>query len=150
MPLRKSPTRTPAFLPAKRANAPEMHRTAYPEGKTRVELNALRHGLKAWSFFSHLAKSRRAREEFNGLYPALYAALLPDETGIDLLKRTTLRVWAMKQKAMPWAASPSGLPLEATDRTALQFEAIMSLKISHLRIRGVESHYVIENKGDAR
>jgi len=111
-----------------------MHRTAYPEGKTRVELNALRHGLKAWSFFSHLAKSRRAREEFNGLYPALYAALLPDETGIDLL----------------WVASPSGLPLEATDRTALQFEAIMSLKISHLRIRGVESHYVIENKGDAR
>jgi hypothetical protein len=35
-------------------------------------------------------------------------------------------------------------PLEATDRVALQFEAIMSLKISHLKTRGAESHYVIE------
>ena len=72
---------------------PEMDRTAYPEGKTRVALNALRHGLKAGSFFSHFAKSRRASEEVNGLYRALYAVLLPNETGIDLLKQTVLQVW---------------------------------------------------------
>jgi hypothetical protein len=90
MSLRKSPTRTPALLAANRANAQKCTGPRTPEAKTRVALNALRHGLKAQSFFSHLAKSRRAREEFNGLYRALYAALLPDETGIDLLKRTVL------------------------------------------------------------
>ena len=119
MPLRKSPTRTPAFLAAKRANAPEMHRTAYPEGKTRVELNALRHGLKAWSFFSHLAKSRRARQEFKGHYRALYAALLPNETGIHLLKRTVLQVWAIKTGGHVAGASPAQwVTLEAAESCA--------------------------------
>ena len=100
MSLRKSPTRTPAFLAANRANPQKCTGPRTPEGKTPVALNALHHGLKARSFFSHLTKSRRASEEFNGLYRALYAALLPDETGIHLLKRTVLRVWAMKQEAM--------------------------------------------------
>jgi len=68
MSLRKSPTRTPAFLAANRANAQKCTGPRTPEGKTRVALNALRHGLKARSFFSHLAKSRRIRDEFRGLY----------------------------------------------------------------------------------
>ena len=93
MPLRKSPTRTPAFLAANRAHAQKCTGPRTPEGKARVALNALHHGLKARSFFSHLAKSRRASEEVNGLYRALYAVLLPDETGIDLLKQTVLQVW---------------------------------------------------------
>ena len=93
MPLRKSPTRAPAFLAANRANAQKCTGPRTPEGKTRVALNALRHGLKAGSFFSHFAKSRRASGEVNGLYRALYVVLLPDETGIDLLKQTVLQVW---------------------------------------------------------
>jgi len=117
MPLRKSPTRTPAFLAANRANPQKCTGPRTPEGKTPVALNALHHGLKARSFLSHLAKSRRASEEFNGLYRALYAALLPDETGIHLLKRTVLRVWAMKQEAM--GASPAQwVTLEATESCA--------------------------------
>jgi hypothetical protein len=107
MSLRKSPTRTPALLAANRANAQKCTGPRTPEGRTRVALNALRHGLKARSFFSLLTKSRRAREEFSGLYRALYAALLPDETGIDVLKRTVLQVWAIKQEVKRWAASPA-------------------------------------------
>ena len=64
MSLRKSPTRTPAFLAADRANAQKCTGPRTPEGKTRLALNALRHGLKARTFFSHLAKSCRAPEEF--------------------------------------------------------------------------------------
>jgi hypothetical protein len=107
MSLRKTPTRTPALLAANRANARKCTGPRTPEGKIRVALNALRHGLKARSSFSILAKSRRAREEFTGLYEALYAALLPGTEGIGILKRTVLHVWAMKQEAMRWAASPT-------------------------------------------
>src|SRR6516225_4303284 len=55
-----------------------------------------------------------------------------------------------KQEAM-WRALHllNGLPWKRR-RAALQFEAIMSLKRSHLRFPGRESHYVIENKRDAR
>ena len=119
MPLRKSPTRAPAFLTANRANAQKCTGPRTPEGKTRVALNALRHGLKARSFLSHLAKSRRAREEFSGLYRALYAALLPDETGIDVLKRTVLQVWAIKTGGHVAGASPAQwVTLEATESSA--------------------------------
>jgi hypothetical protein len=106
MSLRKSPTRTPALLAANRANAQKSTGPRTPEGKIRVAPKALRHGFQAPSFFSHLAKSRRTREEFSGLYRALYAAFLPDEKGIDVLKRIVLHVWALKQEAMRWAASP--------------------------------------------
>jgi hypothetical protein len=109
MSLRKSPTRTPALLAANRANAQKCTGPRTPEGKTRVALNALRYGAKAPNFFSLLPKLRRPSEEFSGLHRALYAALLPDKTdeaAMDLLKRTVLRVWAMKQRLMRWAASP--------------------------------------------
>jgi hypothetical protein len=108
MSLRKSPTRTPALLAANRANA---HKSTGPrtlEGKRRVGLNALRHGLHAPNALTALAKSSHALREFNGLYLALYAALLPDTTderAMDLLKRTVLHVWAMKQELTRWAAS---------------------------------------------
>ena len=119
MSLRKSPTRTPAFLAANRANPQKCTGPRTPEGKTRVALNALRHGLKARSFLSHLTKSRRARQEFKGHYRALYAALLPNETGIHLLKRTVLQVWAIKTGGHVAGASPAQwVTLEATESCA--------------------------------
>src|SRR5271167_503966 len=108
MSLRRSPTRTPALLAANRANAQKSTGPRTPEGKNRVALSAVRHGLHAPNFLSALAKSSRALQEYRGLYLALYAALLPDKTdeaATDLLKRTVLRVWAMKQELMRWAAS---------------------------------------------
>ena len=106
MSLRKSPTRTPALLAANRANAVKSTGPRTREGKAQVARNALRHGFQARSFFSLLGRSRRAWEEFNRLYRALDAALLVDEKEIPLLKETVLKVWAMKQVAMRWAASP--------------------------------------------
>ena len=96
MSLRKSPTRTPAFLAANRANAQKCAGPRTREGKARVARNALRLGLHAWSFTSLLGKSRRA----------LDAALLPEETEVELVMGTVLRVWALKLGLMRWAASP--------------------------------------------
>ena len=106
MSLRKSPTRTPAFLAANRANAQKCAGPRTPEGKARVARNALRHGFRAWSFRSLLGKSRRAWDEFIRLYRALDAALLPEETEKELVMGTVLRVWALKLGIMRWAASP--------------------------------------------
>jgi hypothetical protein len=47
-------------------------------------------------------------EEYKELYMALYAALLPDktdQTAVDLLQRTVLHVWTLKQRVARWAAS---------------------------------------------
>ena len=45
--LRKSPTRTEAFLAANRRNAQKCTGPRTPEGKARVSLNALKHGRYA-------------------------------------------------------------------------------------------------------
>jgi hypothetical protein len=108
MSLRKSPTRTPALLAANHANARKSTGPCTPQGKARVALGALRHGVHAPDFLSALGKSRRALEEYKQLYLTLYAALLPDkadDAAMDLLKRTVLHVWAMKQELVRWAAS---------------------------------------------
>ena len=108
MSLRKSPARTPASLAANRANAQKSTGPRTPEGKARVALDALRHGAHAPDFLSALRKSTFALEGYKQLYLALYAALLPDKAdnaAMDLLKRTVLHVWAMKQELVRWAAS---------------------------------------------
>jgi len=108
MSLRKSPTHTPALLAANRANAQKSTGPHTAEGKSRAALNSFRYAFRAPKFLAALAKSKRLHEEFVGLYLALYAALLPDMTQEgtrDLLKRTALHVWAMKQAVMRWAAS---------------------------------------------
>jgi len=45
MSLRKSPTRTPAFLASRRANALKSTGPRTPEGKARSRMNAVRHGF---------------------------------------------------------------------------------------------------------
>src|SRR5215813_6169861 len=101
MSLRKSPTRTAALLAVNRANAQKSTGPRTLQGKNRVALSALRHGLHAPSFLPAFGKS--ALQEFRGLYLALYAALLPDttdEAAMDLPKRTVLQVWRSKQELM--------------------------------------------------
>ncbi len=100
MPLRKSPTGTPSLLAANRANARKSTGPRTSEGKGRVALNALRHGLYPPNFLPALNKWSRAFEEFSGLYRALYAALLPDRKGMALLRRTAVHVWATKRQVM--------------------------------------------------
>jgi hypothetical protein len=63
MVLRKSPTRTPALLAANRANARKSTGPRRPEGKNRVALSALRHGLHTPDFLSALGKSSRALQD---------------------------------------------------------------------------------------
>ena len=71
MSLRKSPARTPALLAANRANARKSTGPCTLQGKVRVALGALRHGVHASDFLSALGKSRFAWEEYKQLYLAL-------------------------------------------------------------------------------
>ncbi len=98
MPLRKSSTRTPSLLAAKRANARKSTGPRTSGGETRMALNALRHGLHPQNFLPALNKSSRAFEQFSGLSRALYAALLPDKKGMGLLRRTAVHVWATRRQ----------------------------------------------------
>jgi len=108
MALRKSPVRSAAMLAANRANAQKSTGPATATGKARVALGVLRHAVNAPEFLSTLRKSARAWEEYKELYLVLYAALLPDKTdptAADLLHRTALHVWTLKQRVVRWAAS---------------------------------------------
>jgi hypothetical protein len=108
MALRKSPVRTQATLAANRANAQKSAGPSTSAGKARVALSALRHGINQPEFLSTLGKSARALEEYKELYLALCVALLPDktdQTAADLLQRTALHVWTLKQRVARWAAS---------------------------------------------
>ncbi len=105
MSLRKFPTRTPALLAANRANPQRSTGPRTSEGKSRVALNALGHGLHFQNFLAALAKSSRAFKEFSGLYRALYLALLPDKKGMALLRRAAVHAWAIRRQVIRRAAS---------------------------------------------
>jgi hypothetical protein len=79
MSLRKSPTRTPASLAANRANARKSTGPRTEEGKRRVRLNGLKHGLRCSSFRESLIKSGEstALVDRNFLFLTLY--LLPQK-----------------------------------------------------------------------
>jgi hypothetical protein len=106
--LRKSPTRTPAFLAANRANAKKSTGPRTPEGKARVALSQLRHGGRSPGFVAHFAQSPHDYAEFAGIFRALCQAILPvNETEEWRVARTAVNVWAAKRNIERWAASPA-------------------------------------------
>ncbi len=146
MSLRKFPTRTPALLAANRANPQRSTGPRTSEGKSRVALNALRHGLHSQNFLAALAKSSRAFKEFSGLYRALYLALLPDKKGMALLRRAAAHVWAMRRQVIRRAASRA--EREAVFiRTGGAFPAPWQLRIKRSGWRVLVSVWVRQGRG---
>jgi hypothetical protein len=79
MSLRKSPTRTPASLAANRANAQKSTGPRTEEGKRRMRLNGLKHGLRCSSFRESLIKSGESTELLDRNFLVLTLYLLPQK-----------------------------------------------------------------------
>ncbi|MGO9274147.1 MAG: hypothetical protein ACLQOO_28580 [Terriglobia bacterium] len=100
--LRKSPTRTEAFLAANRRNAQKCTGPRTPEGKARVSLNALKHGryaerlpekLEAAGYRSAAALYARIRSEVVTTFGA------EDPVDMKRAERVTSLVWTMAWRA---------------------------------------------------
>jgi len=100
--LRKSPTRTEAFLAANRRNAQKCTGPRTPEGKARVSLNALKHGryahhlpekLEAAGYRSAAAVYGQIRQEVATNFEAEHPA------DLKRAERVAALVWTMAWRA---------------------------------------------------
>ncbi|HME00360.1 MAG TPA: hypothetical protein VKM93_23895 [Terriglobia bacterium] len=100
--LRKSPTRTEAFLAANRRNAQKCTGPRTPEGKARVSLNALKHGryahrlpekLEAAGYRSAAALYFQIRREVVTTFDA------EDPVDLKRAERVAALVWTMAWRA---------------------------------------------------
>jgi hypothetical protein len=108
MSLRKSPTMTPALLAACRANAQKCTGPRTPQGKARVALNGLQHGMRSKNFLALLARSGRGQEDFQALHSAMRGAILPVGAEQDeQCLRAAIRVWITKRKIERDISSPA-------------------------------------------
>ncbi len=99
---------TPALLAACRANAQKCTGPRTPEGKARVALNGLRHGMRSKKFLALLARSGRGLEDFQALHRAMRGAILP--VGAEQDERclqAAIYVWTTKRKIERDISSPA-------------------------------------------
>ncbi|HME00897.1 MAG TPA: hypothetical protein VKM93_26750 [Terriglobia bacterium] len=99
--LRKSPTRTEAFLAANRRNAQKCTGPRTPEGKARVSLNGLKHGryahrlpekLEAAGYRSAAALDAQIRSEITATFK------VEEPLEMKRMERATALVWCMARR----------------------------------------------------
>ncbi len=103
MPLRKSPSRTPALLAANRANAKKSTGPRTAQGKARVSLNALKHGKYAVDLPNHLVRAgysgERARYDW---FLAEITATFPGSTRPEYqryFERLAAQAWCLARNS---------------------------------------------------
>jgi hypothetical protein len=109
MSLRKSPTPTPGFLAANRANAQKCTGPRTPAGKARSSLNAIKHGgyargipekLRAAGDVRGVAFHARIRREI------VAAFRIADPPNLDRAERFATTVYAMARRAEVMGTKP--------------------------------------------
>ncbi len=99
---------TPALLAACRANAKKCTGPRTPEGKARVALNGLRHGMRSKNFLALLARSGHGLEDFQALHIAMRGAILPVGPEQDeRCLRLAIHAWTTKRRIEREIASPA-------------------------------------------
>jgi len=101
--LRKSPTRTEAFLAANRRNAQKSTGPRTPKGKARVSLNALKHGRRAQRLPEKLeaAGYHSAAALYAQIQSEITVAFKVEEDQVEVKQvgRTAAMVWVMAWRA---------------------------------------------------
>ena len=101
--LRKSPTRTEAFLAANRRNAQKGTGPRTPRGKARVSLNALKHGRYAQRLPERLmaAGYRSAAATYSEIRSQITAAFKVEADPVEVkqVEGVTAMVWTMGWRA---------------------------------------------------
>jgi hypothetical protein len=117
MALRKSPTRTPAFLAANRANARKSTGPRTPQGKAQAALNALRHGRRASDLPERLLRAGQnsGEAEYRWFRSQIAAAFCPGSgPGSEREQREAGRLAAMawtRARRMPTPRTKPESPL---------------------------------------
>ncbi|HEV2380863.1 MAG TPA: hypothetical protein VG206_13865 [Terriglobia bacterium] len=102
--LRKSPTRTPAFLAANRANAARSTGPRTPQGKRASAWNALRHGYRSRAGWAAEPHDARDAEAFEAFMKAFRAAVVPvdGEAAERSLRECVAPLWRTKRLLDHW------------------------------------------------
>ena len=102
--LRKSPTRTPAFLAANRANAARSTGPRTAQGKRTSAWNALRHGYRSRARWAAEPHDTRDAEAFEAFMKAFRPAVVPveSEAADRSLRECVAPLWRTKRLLDHW------------------------------------------------
>jgi hypothetical protein len=135
--LRKSPTRTEAFLAANRRNAQKCTGPRTPEGKARSSLNNLKHGryakrlpetLEAAGFRSGAALYHQIRSEITTAFKP------KDSVEVRQIERVTRMVWCLAWRAGVLGSKPQSTLLLSDSRSLSRPLLLIRMKNHWLRI----------------
>jgi len=136
--LRKSPTRTEAFLAANRRNAQKCTGPRTPEGKARVSLNALKNGryahrlpekLKTAGYHSAAALYGRIRQEVVNTFEAEHPA------DLKRAERVAALVWTMAWRGGILGSKPQSNLSSVASTPLPQHESPLRFRIKDHRRR---------------
>ncbi len=135
--LRKSPTRTEAFLAANRRNAQKCTGPRTPEGKARVSLNGLKHGRYAHHLPEKLeAAGYHSAAALYGQIRSEITANFKEETPVELkqVERVTAMVWCLAWRAGVLGSKRQSLLFREDSRRLPRAQLLFRMKDPRLRI----------------
>jgi hypothetical protein len=135
--LRKSPTRTKAFLAANRRNALKCTGPRTPEGKARSSLNNLKHGRYAKRLPETLeaAGMRSGAALYNQTRAEISATFKPkDQVEVKQVERVTRMVWCLAWRTGVLGPKPQSALFCSDSRSLSRTLLLIRMKNHWLRI----------------
>jgi hypothetical protein len=136
--LRKSPTRTEAFLAANRRNAQKCTGPRTPEGKARASLNGLKHGRYAHHLPEKLeaAGCHSAAALYSQIRSEMTVAFKVEKDPVEVkqMERMTAMVWCLAWRAGVLGPKPQSRLFRRDSRQLPRTRLLIRMKNPWLRI----------------